>query len=227
MLSLLCNLFKCMFLYTLLKYTYGSNTFEKQNINVQNIFRNTRLDDCKVDTIVLDLDKTLVDTTRNIMYKSENYESFCMLNNTHKCFIRPGARDFLKILKKMPVNVHLYTAGHLDYAVEIIRNIDPHICITKIYSRRHCIQNIYGEYLKSIKYISNTNRFLIIDDKKIYEKDENQYVFKITPFSYKNPKFYKDKELFYILRMIQNILKGRITRKEAIKKYKIDKKVYC
>ena len=171
------------------------------------------LNDTSLDTVIIDLDHTLIETVR---INSKN-----ILTGARRCYIRPGAREFIKKLKALNLNVYIYTASRDGYCKRILRNLDPENVIDKVYTRRHCqlhYENVLGSYRrKNVRKHCKIENYVIVDDKKNYTGEENDFVFKIRRFNYKK----YDSELETVYNEIVQITLGNKTKYEAILNYNV------
>ena len=141
----------------------------------------------KKNTLVLDLDETLVyvtDTKNNYLglpqiqfnyYVYDECEKKIKENlnklginqikkSTSFLTIRPNFNIFINILKKYYDEIVVFTSGQYSYAEEIIKIIDKQKIISKIYSRKDCsfYNDVFYKDLSKIK--DDLSHIIIIDN---------------------------------------------------------------
>lgn len=159
---------------------------EREFIRQSELSRKTVLPESKYERllVVLDLDETLIHTTDiTNRYSPDIHNKETLREQTPEAFLifvkgeillcrkRPGVMQFLDRSSSM-FNLVLYTAGEKDYAIEVLKELDP---TGKLFCghlfRSSCVQNpATGEYLKDLKRIAppvNLKRCVLVDNNPI------------------------------------------------------------
>jgi hypothetical protein len=94
-------------------------------------------------SLVLDLDETLLHTTRASMLTGEQKAELEITDwnddDETATIHRPGLREFSAFVNANFDDVYVYTAGQLDYAKEIVEKVLGDFCnLHSVWSRGHC-----------------------------------------------------------------------------------------
>ena len=205
------------------KINYINNkTFDKNNGSISN--KTMQILNSKKNTLVLDLDETLVyvtDIKNNFLglpqikfdyYVFDESEKFIKENlnkfGFHKIIkassfltVRPYLNKFLNIVKNYYKEIFVFTSSHYSYAEEIIKIIDKQKIISKIYSRKDC--SFYnGIFYKDLNKIKNDlSHTIIIDNSPESYLLQTFNGIPIPPFV-GDPK---DNELLKLLPILRNV----------------------
>jgi len=155
--------------------------------------------------LVLDLDETLVYSTKSRLSESEDF-----IVADYFVYKRPGLEDFLKYIEQN-FWVAIWTSSTEEYAEEVIKNILPqNYPLRFIYGRTKCtITFLYelNEYIlaKNLSKLRRKNysleKILIVDDSP--EKLRRNYGnhIRVEPFVGSND----DIELFQLIKYLEKI----------------------
>jgi FCP1-like phosphatase family protein len=136
-------------------------------------------------SLVLDLDLTLLHTTGDERFKTEeNLVEYRIQNKFHLTKCRPYLKEFFEMLKDL-FEFHIFTHGVREYAVKIAKIIDPDGTLfqEKVLSREEC-PNERIKTLSDIFPSSNQNTVLIVDDNFTVWKNNWKNLILISPFNY-------------------------------------------
>lgn len=186
--------FQLLFYRTVLteKFNYG-NHISDNFINIPQ----------KPKTVIVDLDNTLICSSKYNFAHNPTCESFIMKSH---------AREFLRALKKMDLNVIIYTAATYNYAKCILDELDCYDSIDKVLARNFCTKG-GKEFKKHVELFCNTKDYVIVDNKCVYSGKENNSVIKIKPF-YISKRF--DKELLKVFKHIKNMVTHKQSKFKTI-----------
>jgi phosphoglycolate phosphatase-like HAD superfamily hydrolase len=154
----------------------------------------------KINTVILDIDNTLVHSVSRWIVKNEWKDKFEWFDSgSHIVFLRPGVRDFISNLFDKGYNVGLYTAGSKDYADEIVKELFKGRELKFVFTSSDF--NIYDKegQNKPLKYItdkySDLGECIIIDDANKVKRYNGDRCYQIKLFCvcyYDVPVFYEE-----------------------------------
>lgn len=142
--------------------------------------KNKQLNKSKKMILILDLDQTIIHTT---LYQIDCDFIFSLGSAVFYVKMRPYLNTFLKRISKL-FEIHIYTMGTREYAVEICKFIDPDKAYfgDRIVSRS---ENL-NEMKKSIERITCISKNVIILDDRADVWNYNKNLLLIRPFWYRN-----------------------------------------
>jgi FCP1-like phosphatase family protein len=136
-------------------------------------------------SLVLDLDKTVINTTHNKKFENTlDVNIFELDRMLHYVKLRPHTREFLEKMSKL-YELHIFTHGHRLYAQEIANILDPskRLFQDRIISRDE-LKSIESKTLSQIFPGNDTNHILIIDDNPKVWKEHMENLIVCKPFEY-------------------------------------------
>ena len=158
--------------------------------------------------LVIDLDKTLIDTTTVFSYEeaqnlistdptasSEDFVVFDLDSTIFVVRFRPYVREFLQEISPY-FHLQIYTGSQAEYAHRIIRELDPNgkyfadriWSITKEEKLRFQQENIYEKSIKNLFPYSDKLVLVLDDSPSVWYSDEGGKIFKgliqLKPFLY-------------------------------------------
>lgn len=138
--------------------------------------------------LVLDLDKTLINTTHNPFFAdTPDVHKFKLKDHTnldHIVKLRPHTREFLEKSHEL-FELHVFTHGSREYAEKIVSILDPK---KKLFHDRIITMNeIKDKHRKSLRNIFpsiDSDSILIIDDNASVWEEHIDNLIQIKPFEY-------------------------------------------
>ncbi|ORD94046.1 hypothetical protein ECANGB1_1202 [Enterospora canceri] len=199
---------------------YFRNTVKKSISCTRCVPKICNLDTNNLDTIVLDLDHTLVHSVRHRDMmdacecpKVQNIQ----VTDTRIIFIRPMAVAFLKELRRLNLNIILFTLGSDEYVSQVLDSANIRDFFSRIYTRRQAFRFNTQYCIKCIKdcdILGDIGDYLIVDDNLAYFGNQNESVMKMKRFSMYNTE---DCDLMAALAVINDIKSGKISKREGLR----------
>lgn len=138
--------------------------------------------------LVLDLDKTLINTTHNPFFSETlDVHKFKLKDNTnldHIVKVRPYTKEFLEKSHDL-FELHVFTHGSREYAEKIVGILDPKK--TLFHDRIITMNEIKDRHRKSLRNIFpsiDSDSILIIDDNPRVWEEHIDNLIQIKPFEY-------------------------------------------
>ena len=137
-------------------------------------------------TVVLDIDRTLVHSVEKYRLNHEwkdKFEWFDVVS--HITFLRPHVREFINFLFDKGYNVAIFTAGGMEYAEEVVKELfkvkkPSFIFVDKDYDKAF---KLYGK-LKAVEYVEDKvkGECILIDDSNTINRNNPEKCYRIQPF---------------------------------------------
>ena len=148
-----------------------------------------------MNTIILDIDRTLIHSVEKCVVKEEWKEHFETFEvDEYIVFLRPHVKEFINFLFNSKNNNHnftvgIFTASSKEYAKSIVNYLFKEYNIFFLFSSGEYEESFdkYGRF-KPIEYISekipeiNSDKCIIIDDSSLIKKSNGEKCYKINPF---------------------------------------------
>ena len=152
-------------------------------------------------TIILDIDRTLVDSVLTCRIPLESIDSSgkkkeewkdkfeWFIYDEYTVFLRPNIREFISFLFENKYNVGIFTAGSYNYSQQIVKHLFTDYKLHFVFSNREYDESydMYGK-LKAMEYVVyrypelNLEECLLIDDSSRIKKNLEERCYNIKKF---------------------------------------------
>lgn len=144
----------------------------------------------KINTIILDIDRTLIHAVSKYIVKEEWKDKFeWFISDNFIVFLRPHVREFIDFLYNNNYKVGIFTAGSYDHANSVVNNLFNNRKLEFVFSNEQYDEgfDMFGK-LKPIEYIVykhpeiDIDECIIIDDSSLIKNSNGHRCYKINPF---------------------------------------------